>query len=138
MPKEVYVNAVIEKDKRTYGVAVLDHTVSHNLTTIFKNDIRSYLEYQMRLNPKKEFYAIDRFCQYVVYFEFRPPYGMSLRLTDLHNDSSLLEDECKELNEVGWPEDDIQNFRDIFQEIQLGNKELAILTIKDPVPVPDF
>lgn len=130
--KEIYANQIIEENGVKHGIAGLNQTVFDNLQILYSPiKVKNLLEVFAK-SPDGA-YFFDKYCQLLIFFQFQPGLGYSMRISDFHNDLDLALDEYSKLTEKGWNKDDRDKIMSIFQDIKEKNSEIAEIVIKDPV-----
>lgn len=133
--KPIYVNNTYTQDNLFNGVAVLDKTVWKNLKNIYPDHI--YQALKQKVNSGKEpFYSYDKYCQFVIYLQYQPVLGLSLKFIDFYNNTDYALDEYNLLKEIGWTAPEIEKIMKLFTEIKENNPEKGEFIIEDQVPLP--
>lgn len=130
---KVYVNRIIEENGVTHGIIGLDKTVFENLRIIYSPSKREIINTLLTFHKEKDFYLLDRFCQFICYTQHQSFAGLSMKISDYHNDLDSALKEYSILREKDWRKEDTDKIMVLFQEIEKDNKELAEMIIKDPV-----
>lgn len=131
--KNLYANQIIIEKGVKHGIAGLDQTVMDNLQILYApNKVNSLLDIFTK-SPKGA-YFFDRYCQFLIFAQFQPGLGYSMKISDFHNDLDLALDEYSALTEKGWNKEDRDKIMKIFQDIKDNNTEIAELVVKDPIP----
>jgi hypothetical protein len=130
--KPIYVNHIIEQNGITHGIAALDKTVLEDIDLIYTGKMLQVVKQLISTVTAEPFYFFDRFCQFVIYLQYQPVLGLSLKVSDYHNDVNAALDEYNILSANQWQKKDRDKILQLFQEIQKSN-EVAEMIIKDPV-----
>lgn len=127
--KELFVNEIIEQIGVTHGIVGEDRLVKKNLYAIYPKD---KVEKIMTIfsHPTDASYFFDGFCQYVIYVQYQPGIGLSMKISDYKGDIDLALDEYRKLQEKGWNQADIDKIMKIFQQISKNKKDWAKLTVQ--------
>lgn len=131
-PLKIYVNEIIHEGIITHGIVVLKSTIYEDIDIIYKGKIKDFL-ISMIKNSKEAFYSFDRFCQYVIYLQFQPILGLSIKISDFKNDTDAALDEYMSLRIKDWLKKDTDIIMKIFQEIKNDKTNTARMVIKDTI-----
>jgi hypothetical protein len=132
VPLEVFVNRIIKEGNAVHGYTVFDNTVFENLRIIYSGKLLEGITYLIK-NSKDSFYTFDRFCQYIIYLQFQPALGLTLKFSDYKNDTDAALEEYKLLRDNNWRKEDTDKIMKIFQEILEDKNNTARLVIKKPI-----
>jgi hypothetical protein len=135
--KEIYVNNIYKQDNILNGVAVRDKTVWKNLKNIYSDTVYKILETKINHRPEP-FYSFDNYFQFVIFIQFEPELGLSMKFIDFDNNTDNALDEYNNLKANGWTKEQIEKIMKLFLEIKESNKEKAVLIIEDDVSLPEF
>ena len=130
--KPIYVNNTYTQDNLFNGVAVFDKTVWKNLKNIYPDHI--YQALKQKVNSGEEpFYSYDKYCQFVIYLQYQPVLGLSLKFIDFDNNIDYALDEYNLLKKTGWTNQEIEKIMKLFTEIKESNTETGEFIIEDQV-----
>lgn len=132
-PLEIYINHIEKEGETIHGIAAWDKTVEENLSIIFRNDkVLEGIRYLIK-NSAQPFYTFTRFCQFIIYIQFQPTLGLSMKLTDFNNNIDSALEYYSDLKNKEWKKEDIDKILTIFQDIQNDRKNIAKMVIKDAI-----
>ena len=132
--KKVFVNQIMEENGILHGIAALDKTIKEDLPIIYPSKKLQILEKLQATHHPNSVYSFDRYCQFVVYLQYQPILGFSIKLSDYKNNIDAALDEYSILRGKGWLKEDIDKIMTIFQDIKDNPADLAEMITKDPVP----
>lgn len=131
--KELFVNTITEDHNGIiHGIAASDKNVIKCLHTIY-GDKTVVLLVKIKEAPNEAFYFFDKFCQFIIYFQYFPSLGLSMKFTDLENNYDLALDEYLDLLKMEWKKEDRDKITQLFEEIKKSHLEKATLIIEDPI-----
>ncbi|NII25473.1 hypothetical protein HB364_10295 [Pseudoflavitalea sp. X16] len=131
--KKIFINYIHTDNGVDHGIAALNKTVIENMPIVFSPTVENNLKVIISNNPGQSFYSFTRFCQYVMYFQYQPGLGITLKFSDFKNDIDLALDEYSTLGGKQWKKEDRDKIMKIFEDIRNNPTELAEFVIKDPV-----
>ena len=132
-PLEIFINHLENEGVIQHGIAALDKTVEENLNIIFNNNQTLSGIKQLIKTSNLPFYTFTRFCQFVVYIQFEPVLGLSMKLTDFKNNTDAALEYYNDLMDNNWNKSDRDKILKIFSDIKKDKENTAKLVIKDPV-----
>jgi hypothetical protein len=128
--QSIYVNKIIENNGITHGIAVSDRTVTKTIDNIFTDNVLAYFRHLLTNPPLQPFYTFDNFCQFVVYLQYYPTLGWTIKFSNFNNNIDLAFEEYVELRNKGWTQSDRDKIMEMFNEIK-DNTETAYFVIDD-------
>jgi len=132
-PLQIFINHIEKEGETIHGIAAWNKTVEENLNIIFRNDkALDGIRYLIKTS-KDPFYTFARFCQFVVYIQYQPFLGLSMKLTDFKNDTDAALEYYKDLRDKNWNKSDTDKIMEIFEDIKNDKKNIARLVIKDQI-----
>lgn len=127
--KELFVNQIVEQGGVTHGIIGEDRLVKKNLYAIYSKEKVAKL-LVIFSDPINDSYFFDRFCQYIIYVQYQPTIGLSMKISDFKDDIDLALDEYRKLQIKGWAQADIDKIMKLVQEIGKNKKDWAKLIIQ--------
>jgi hypothetical protein len=127
--KELFVNEIIEQNGITHGIAGEDRLVKKNLYVMYPKDKVTKIM-AIFSGPVDASYFFEGFCQYVVYVQYQPGIGLSMKISDFKGDTDLALDEYRTLQVKGWSQTDIDKIMGIIQRIAKNKKDWAKITVQ--------
>jgi hypothetical protein len=125
--KEIKVNQIDIDRGVTHGIIVTPDLIAKALKLIFGEEKMTNILILPRVMPDG-FHLIEKFHQYVVYVEYRPPIGFSIKVSDFGNNINNVLDEFLELEAKNWESEDITKYVRLVDEIiQEGYKQEATM-----------
>lgn len=113
---EVYVNKIYIQNGVTNGIIVLDKTIAKSIPLIYPEKTQKIFFHY--ISQKQDFHSIDRFAQFVALFQFSNKTGISIKLSDYHNDIDVAIDEYAFLQGKEWETEDRDKIMRIVLEIK--------------------
>lgn len=132
---EIFVNTILERNGVINGISVLEQTTLDNLIQVHgERKLYAWLQ-EINKRPGEDSYSFDRYCQYVVYSQFRWELRWTIKFMDFGNMDIAL-DEYISLTEKGWEQKDKDKIMILYQQIQETPQDVGELIVKDPFPLP--
>lgn len=133
--KELYVNAIHEENGITHGLVGFTNDVKKNLRTIYGN--KKFEAMEKAFFSKGAAYFFDRFCQYIVFVQYDPNQGYSMKISDFHKNVDSALDEYRDLQKSQWNQKDIDKIMKLFNEIErmTNRSELATMVLRNQMPI---
>lgn len=129
--KEIFVEKIIEENGITHGLTGDDKTVKENLVIVYPAGGKNYVLSLIKTRGDESFYVIDRFCQFIVFTQYTPQLGLSMRISDFHNRFEGALDFYGELKD-DWSSADTDKIISICNDILTRKEDTAKMVIKDP------
>ncbi len=130
--KNFFVNKIIEKNNIIHGMTVDQKLVLKNFETMSGKKMAEAISTLVKEN--KNFYFIERFCQYVVYFQFRVGLGLSMKFSDFGDNINNVLDEYLKLEAKNWDKKDRIKYIEIVQQIIHNKTEMAEMVVLPVLP----
>jgi hypothetical protein len=131
--KTLFVTEIVEQNGVSHGIVGQDSLVKKNMYLIYP---KSMVDRLMAIfsHQTEASYFFDRFCQYVIYIQYQPGIGLSMKISDYKGNADLALDEYRILQEKGWNQADIEKIMKIFQEIGKNKKDWARIIVQSFIP----
>jgi hypothetical protein len=127
--KQIFVNQIYEDKGITHGIVGSNKTTLENIKIIFTGEKFKIISQLLSRPPLEGFHTVDRFCQYIVLTQLHPQQGLSMKISDFHNDLDSALDEYNELIEKDWEKKTRDKIMRLFQDIKSNPKELAEMIV---------
>ena len=131
--KELFVNQIVEQGGITHGIAGEDRLVKKNMYVIYPREKVTKLLgiFSHPVNPS---YFFDRFCQYIIYVQYQPGIGLSMKVSDFKGDIDLALDEYRKLHIKGWSQADLDKIMRLVQDVTKNKNDWAKLIVRPVQP----
>lgn len=127
---DIFVNEIIKDNGVTYGIAVWDKTVLKNINIIYSGAMLTNILSLLNNPPSEGLYFFDRFCQYVVFVQQEPYYGLTMKFTDYQNNDNLALDEYLKLKQKDWLQRDREKIMELYHEIKTQKHDTAQFVVE--------
>lgn len=114
---KIPVNHIYEQDGVINGICALNETVVDTLKIIYPTKDRAILN-EVAKRPNESSYFLDKFCQFIVKFQYEPKAGYSLKFIDFNGDMDIALDEYLILQDKGWEKQDRDRIMELFSQIK--------------------
>lgn len=132
--KQVLVNAIQEDNGLTFGIVSDTYTTAENLSKMYSREVMVEVNNQIRAAGQTEAYFFDRYCQFIIQFQFIAPITLLMKVWDLHDSTDVALDNYLMQAKDNWKKEDRGKVMALFQKIQNDpNKEMAEMILKDGV-----
>lgn len=134
MAKQIFVNELIQNNDVIRYAIVGDKTIQKTMKKLYDDKVRNNLIALTQREPTKSdgFFIFSKFCQFVVYFQHRPPLGISIELMDFTNTPNINAafEYLIELRSLGWDDKTRDKIQELAHEIKKNeNSEQAEIVI---------
>jgi hypothetical protein len=128
--KQIYVNKIYDDNGVTHGAAGADKTAIKNIPIVFAEPYFKIITTLLSNPPAEGFHTIDRYCQYIVLTELNPLLGLSMKVSDFHNNLDAALDEYTELKGKEWSQQARDKIMKLFTEIKDNPTDIAEMIIE--------
>jgi hypothetical protein len=125
--EKLFVNEVVKENGVTHGIVGSGKTTLDNIKIIFKGNRFDAISTLIENPPAEGFNSFDRFCQFIVLTQFHPTFGLSMKISDFHNDMDAALDEYNVLKGKELEKETRDKLMRLFLEIKDHPKERAEL-----------
>ncbi len=127
---ELFVNYISNDTGSSFGICTSEKCLSKNMNIIFDEQGRQDLENGIKNNSKDGFHSFGSFCQFVIYLNYVPFLGITLKFIDFKYDNDIALDEYLSLKEHGWAKSDRDKIMQEFFKIKNTKHDLAKLVFE--------
>ena len=125
--KTFMVNEIITNNNVLHGIVVDQKLVFKNFETMSGKKMAEVIFLEIKQN--KNFYFIERFCQYVVYVQFRVGLGISMKFSDFGDNIDNVLDQYLKLEAKNWDRKDTLKYVETVQQIIDNKNEIAEMVV---------
>lgn len=132
--KSLFVNQIVDDGRYRIGIAALDKTVIENIRLMYGETVGKKMLHLLTTSDPQGAYLLDRFCQLVVFIQYQPALGFTMKMSDFGGNIDFALDEYIELRENEWSSEDRSKIISLFQNIEANPGGLADMVVVDPIP----
>ena len=118
-------------DGITHGFAAIDETLSENIAVLYPRESGSVADTLIN-KQYKEIHLFERYCQYIICIQYSNTLGVSMQVSDFHNDTESAFNYYLNKFDVDFMEQDRKKIATIINDINHNTNEEAEMSIKEP------
>jgi len=115
--KTLFANLIVDDGRYRIGIVGLDKTVLGNIRIMYGESLGKKMLHLLTTSDPNGGYHIDRFCQLVIFIQYQPSLGFSMKISDFGGNINFALDEYIELQKNEWSIEDTNKIMSLFQNI---------------------